>query len=225
MRITLLSDGVSDQSLLPILVWALRQAGLVQDLEPQWADLRNLRVPPVGLVERIRTALELFPCELLFIHRDAEGEDWERRNVEINEAAARVMRSGIGFLHVCVIPVRMQEAWLLIDEQAIRSAAGNPNGSIELALPRLRDLEQCPDPKRILFDLLRRASELNARRVRKLSVSHARRLVVEHIDDFSPLQELPAFVTLQRELGVLVARQAWTLSGSRPRGSQPSPLG
>ena len=29
---------------------------------------------PRGLSERIRAAVELYPCDLLFIHRDAEGE-------------------------------------------------------------------------------------------------------------------------------------------------------
>jgi hypothetical protein len=40
---------------------------------------------------------------------------------------------------VCVVPVRMMEAWLLIDEMAIRRVAGNPNGRIPIELPVLNN--------------------------------------------------------------------------------------
>jgi hypothetical protein len=87
----------------------------------------------------------------------------------------------------------MQEAWLLIDEWALRCAAGNPNGAIPLAMPRVDRLETIPDPKQVLHDLLREASELKGRRRQRFNPrTHAFRLG-ELIGDFAPLRALPAF--------------------------------
>ena len=51
---------------------------------------------------------------------------------------------------VCVVPVRMQEAWLLIDEAALRRAAGDPNGTQPLAMPDVQRLEELADPKQLI---------------------------------------------------------------------------
>jgi hypothetical protein len=42
----------------------------------------------------------------------------------------------------------MTEAWLLADESAIRCAAGNPNGRVNLNLPDLQAIEDLPTPRR-----------------------------------------------------------------------------
>jgi len=205
MRFTLVSDGASDQALLPILVWSLLQAGVTSDLQPRWAEFRHLVKPPVGLVEKIAKALDLYPCDLLFVHRDAENQPAASRKREIGSAIAEVRKRGMNIPHVCVIPVRMQEAWLLFDESAIRKAAGNPNGTVRLNMPRIKEMENIPDPKDRLFEAIRNASELNGRRLRKLSVTQARYRIAEIIDDFSELRVLPAFQAFEAELRVAVA--------------------
>lgn len=209
MRYTLVSDGASDQALMPILEWALRQAGVAADLEAQWADLRNLRHPPIGLRDRIRTALALYPCELLFVHRDEEGQGPAMCMTEINGAIDELRHSETAIPHICVVPVRMQEAWLLIDENAIRTAVGNQYGRVRLPLPRPRDIEDLLDPKEVLFRLLQSASELTGRRLRKLSLARARLRVAELIDDFSRLRALTAFQTFEAELARVVGREHW----------------
>lgn len=83
IRYTLLADGNSDRALLPILTWALRQQGVLQAMVPTWADLGRLRHRPHGLVEQIIATLQLYPCDLLFIHRDAEVEPYDVRRNEI----------------------------------------------------------------------------------------------------------------------------------------------
>jgi hypothetical protein len=94
----------------------------------------------------------------------------------------------------------MQEAWLLFNENALRRAAGCPNGSAPLALPPFARIEQEPDPKAILHHLLRAASGLSGRRAKQFRPQvHAHRLA-ELIDDFSPLRKLPAFQALEEEL-------------------------
>ena len=209
IRYTLVSDGSSDQALMPILDWALRQAGVTADLQGQWAELRNLRHPPVGLRERIRTALDLYPCELLFVHRDGEAQDPNMRKEEIANALTQLGSDGIDVPYVCVVPVRMQEAWLLIDQNAIRMAAGNQYGRAQLPLPRARDLEGIVDPKALLFQLLQTASELGGRRLHKLSLSRARLRIAELIDDFTALRALPAFRLFETDLGEVVVRSHW----------------
>lgn len=209
MRFTLVSDGSSDQALIPMLTWCLREAGVRADLQGVWADFRNLHRPPAGLFSKIRTAVDLYPCELLFVHRDAEGQSWTTRNEEINRTVQELREAGMAVPHVCVIPVRMQEAWLLFSEEAIRRAAGNPNGAVALDLPRLQDVENLPDPKQTLFDLLRVASELNLRRVRRMPVARARLRITELIDDFSPLRALTAFRQLETQIREVSLRCEW----------------
>jgi hypothetical protein len=160
LRYTLLSDGSSDSALIPVLTWLL-QAHLVDcAIQHEWADLR--RVPKSlkdTFSKRIKLAVELYPCELLFIHRDAEKEPRQKRVDEIRKAKEEAGES-VSVPTVCVVPVRMTEAWLLFDETALRRAAANPNGKHPLQLPDLTKLEDKPDPKELLYKLLGEASGL-----------------------------------------------------------------
>ena len=61
LRYTLLSDGSSDQALMPILTWLLRAQGIHGAIQPEWADLRRLPRPPRTLSERISFSLDLYP--------------------------------------------------------------------------------------------------------------------------------------------------------------------
>jgi hypothetical protein len=94
----------------------------------------------------------------------------------------------------------MTEAWLLIDEAAIRSAAGNPRGTTILDLRRLRAIEDKADPKNVLYTALRQACELKGRRLARFSPQDAAGFVAERISDFRPLQCLSAFREFQAEL-------------------------
>jgi hypothetical protein len=206
---TLLGDGASDEVLLRHLAWLIEQT-----LNPristrsQWADLRACRTKPSGLASRIRTALTLYPCDLLFVHRDAESQRPQERYDEIMKA---INQSGSWPPPVvCVVPVRMQEAWLLFDETAIRQAAGNPNGKVKLSLPSPVAVEAIPDPKAVLYERLRMASELTGRRLKKFSEGQAARRVAEYTSDFSPLRQLCAFRRLEDDLRQSLESHGWT---------------
>ncbi|MBI3800779.1 MAG: hypothetical protein HY268_27845 [Deltaproteobacteria bacterium] len=211
LRYTLLTDGSSDRALLPLLTWLLREHGVNFPIQSEWADLRRLPKPPKELSERIKWSIELYPCDLLFVHRDAETGSLASRVEEIHKALEQLA----GAIHwnrdltVCVIPIRMQEAWLLLNEAAIRSAAGNPNGRRPLELPSIKDLEQLPNPKMVLFNLLRQASELYGRRLRSFRVSGRVQRVAEFINDFVLLRALSAFVALEEEIEQVVRKQGW----------------
>jgi hypothetical protein len=196
---TLVGDGGSDRVLLPILTWCLRQNEVTR-IAAQWADFS--RIPrQTSTHEKLRTALELYPCDVLFVHRDAEAQPVALRRDEIAVAVR-----GLRVHHVPVVPVRMTEAWLLADEAAIRKAAGNPNGTADLNLPNLRRLEDLPNPKKVLHDALSTASGLNARRRGQLRVSQQVHMIPNHVDDYSRLAVLTAFRTLQRDIHSLVQR-------------------
>jgi hypothetical protein len=198
IQYTLLSDGSSDQALLPILSFVLRERG-AETVEPQWADIGRLREPPQTLPDRIRAAIDLYPCDLLFVHRDAERVAHGFRRAEIIRA---LDEAGIGVSSVCVIPVRMTEAWLLFDEGAIREAAGRPRGRATLNLPQLRRLEEQANPKASLHQALRDASELRGRRLRDFPVTQRVRRVAELIGDYGALRGLSAFRALEQEVRV-----------------------
>ena len=201
LRFTLVSDGSSDRCLMPILEWLLREVGRVKSVAARWADF-SYGATPRGLSERLDQALRLYPCDVLFVHRDAERQNPALRYEEVTEALAEV--SGVSIPPaICVIPVRMQEAWLLFDESAIRNAAGNPNGRDELALPKLSAIESIPDPKAVLHGLLRQACGLSGRRLKNFAVAKAALLVTQYATDFSKLRALPAFDRLERDISTL----------------------
>lgn len=205
---TLLTDGSSDKVLLPILTWLLREYLTDYAIQSEWANVRGLPKLPkkLSLSDRIKIAIEYYPCDLLFVHRDAEREPRENRVAEIEEA---VKEAGASVPVVCVVPVRMTEAWLLFDEVAIRTAAGNPKGKRSLQLPHKARVEDEPDPKELLYELLREASELGGKRRKKFKANERVHRVAELTDDFSPLQQLYAFQALEADIQQIIQDCGW----------------
>lgn len=208
LRYTLLGDGASDRVLIHPIRWALRVEQVAVETG-RWADLSRLRPRPASLADRIHRAIELYPAELLFVHRDAEGEQREHRLEEIRTAVGATCER-----HVPVVPVRMTEAWLLHDEAAIRRASGNPNGRTDPGLPRPEGVERLSDPKETLRCALLEASELPARRRRRLATRFGdmRARTAELIGDFAPLRAAPAFAALLMDLRAALGE----LGHSRP---------
>lgn len=201
LRYTLVTDGSSDVVLLHHLNWLLRQHTQCA-LLPQWAELRRLPRPPSNLRQRIEVSLDLYPCDLLFVHRDAERGSHEARVAEIHEAIHTLVVPPT----VCVVPVRMVEAWLLFDEAALRAAVGNPHGQRLLDLPPIEGIERLADPKDTLYRLLRDASEFGARRLKRFPVERVIHRLAECLEDFSPLRQLSAFQALEADIRQVVAK-------------------
>ena len=207
IKYVLLSDGSSDKMLMPILDWLLRCQCRTCAIDSQWADLGRLKFPPKKLSDRIRKTLEIYEPDLLFIHRDAENQTFELRQRQIRDALAGLTNP----VAVCVIPIRMQEAWLLFDERAIRKAAENPNGRIALQLPDISRVESLPDPKVVLHSLIKGASGYGGRRLKKLNTKKLAHLVSASIDDFTSLRALSAFEKLETELSAVIEEKGWNL--------------
>ncbi len=189
LSLALLADGAGDRALLPILSWALRSvAPEARFFEPGF-EVRHGELQPE--IERVSRALR---PDILFVHRDAERESLDVRRGEIPMTKDGIVR---------VVPVRMTEAWLLIDEKAIRRAAGNPNGHIHLDIPKVSRLESLPSPKETLRDLLLEASEHESPRRRQRfqrDIGRCVHLVADYTEDFSPLRQLTAYRAFESEL-------------------------
>lgn len=193
VKYTLLADGRSDQSLLPIIQWVIEEH--FPDLSLQSAFAVD-GIPPIsaGLRRRAQAAAALYRGDVLFVHRDAERDGYKVRIAELNEAL-----NGVETVYVPVIPVRMTEAWLLGDESAIRRAAENPRGRVELQLPTRERWESLPDPKAILFGALHRAADRPARR--PIDEHRCRSRVAElTAGGFSHLRSLASFASFENDV-------------------------
>ncbi|MFA7233248.1 MAG: hypothetical protein WC076_03965 [Terrimicrobiaceae bacterium] len=201
-KFTLLADGTSDRALLSVLRWMLSQHHGNLEWIGQTAEVQNLPKKPKGLAGRIRATLELFPADVLFVHRDAEKESPDRRREEIASAFSEV-KVAASPVPIPVIPVRMTESWLLISEAAIRGASGNPGGRIALQVPAIRNLEGIPDPKEVLKNLLIAASELKGRRRKKFHFPEHRARVPDFIEDWSVILQIPSAARVYDDIASL----------------------
>jgi len=202
LRFTLVAEGTSDRVLIPILRWMLLRHHLNFEWMGQFADLHELPKPPRTLPQKIATASELFPADVIFIHRDSDREAPSNRRKEIADAIGSLSTSPARHW-VPVIPVRMTEAWLLVSESALRGASGNPNGRDPLQLPAWQDLEKIPDPKIILQTLLVEASGLSGRRRKKFNFSAQRARIPDFLEAWETLLRLPSAKRLDDEIAAL----------------------
>ena len=200
---TLVSEGSSDRALIPHLTWLLEQNGIEIPIDYKWADFSFVKNKPKGLIEKIKVGFDLYPSDILFVHRDSDRESIKNRKSEIENAVVEVFKDKHP-IYICVIPVRMQEAWLLFDVNAIRRASANPRGRVKLDLPKLKNVEKIADPKSLLNELIQKASELHGRHLRRLNLSHSVSQVSQNITDFSPLRELNAFQILESDIQQVV---------------------
>lgn len=201
LRYILISDGTSDRALLPILNDLLFRCHNLSDIQAERADLACLPSKSLSLAKRILKSIEWYEPDLVFIHRDAERETLKTREMEIAQAIIEVNNSLHGQKqYVKVIPVRMTEAWLIFDEAAIKRAAGNPHLKTKLTLPRLKTVENEPDPKALLERLLKASSGLRGRRLKSFNTRTCIQQIPLFISDFSPLEQLSAYQFLKKQI-------------------------
>lgn len=193
---TLVSEGSSDEALIPIISWAIRQIEADVSLRPQFAGRLSIPDGDNSLQRRAFMALRLYPADLLFVHRDADAVGPEKRVNEIQNAISKLEKVSA----VPIIPVRMTEAWLFLDESAIRKASGNSNGTCDLDLPPVAKWETLADPKERLIRALKTASEKRGRRLQSFDEFAARRRIAELVNTFTPLRQLKSFRQFEERL-------------------------
>ena len=183
---SIVADGGTDRLLVPIIEWAIHRVDpQVEILEPQFRKRRGSVKEGLGK----RDSGDM----LVFVHRDSEGLPLEERLQEFE----RVERPDV----VPVVPVQMSEAWILFDAGAIARAASAP--SAKIVAPRAAELESIANPKQRLDELLvAAAGSPSGRRGRtfKRSLVERRVSVAGYIADYSPLENVPAFIAFQESL-------------------------
>ena len=130
---------------------------------------------------------------LIFFHRDSENSTLQVR--------LRTFDSIIASNIVPVIPIRMSEAWIIFNAEAIARAADFPSSIVDT--PRLPQIESIADPKTRLNELIvQAAGNPTGRRGKKLknSMADKRVAVASYISDYSPLEQLDAFRAFQNAL-------------------------
>jgi hypothetical protein len=191
-----LGDGPSDAPLGRHVEHLASRHGVGLDVVAP--DLRRLQPPPgLQVAARARAVFRFDDAfDLMIVHRDAEGQTTQQRVEEV--------RAGIGAVRqelpcIPVVPIRMTEAWLLVDEAAIRRVAGRPTGREPLALPALVEIEHVPDPKTVLRRALETASGVRGRRLRAFQRDFGaqRRRLLEALDLSGPVTSLSAWRELE----------------------------
>lgn len=192
IRAVFLREGTSDSGIVPHIEAIAADNGIeVSITDP---DLDRLPRPP-GLAVRakLQAVLDLGgQYDLIVVHRDADNRGVAARVDEIRSAVEAVVGAVPA---VPVVPVRMTEAWLLTSESDIRRVAGNPNGRVELGLPKVPSLEGVADPKALLRQVLTTASGLSGRRLDQFGkrFPQHRRQLLERLDRDGPVSRLPSW--------------------------------
>ncbi|MFC5953564.1 hypothetical protein ACFP51_03365 [Streptomyces pratens] len=208
VRSLYLCEGSSDMGLRFHIEAIAAEMG--REIHVTSPDLDRLPTKPGHSVkDKLRAAQRLSDggrtYDLVVIHRDSDREPPDRRRTEIAEAVAAVSP---GLAHVPVIPVRMLEAWLLLDPSAIREVAGNPNGKMALDLPKAAKAESVKDPKWLLKQAIATASEERGRGLQKLQTrfSANRARLLQMLDREGPVKQLASWQSFTNDLHEALSR-------------------
>lgn len=196
-----LREGTSDDGLVPHLSELLIRGGLDQVT----GTARDYKGPIGARLEQV--AAEETVVDIVFVHRDTDGPSDAERRSEIATAVEEI-EDGFQAIVIPVVPIQELEAWLLLDEAAIRHVVGKPSKRAPLNLPKLARVEVTNSPKEILRAALLTASETSGRRLKeeKARFSERRRTLLERLDIDGPIQELRAWQALVRDVDAAVQR-------------------
>ena len=189
-----LCEGSSDTGLIAHLETLLVHFGAQE--ATGMPDTRKGTIP--ARLRQLRTEETGTGIDMVFIHRDSDGPDRNGREREIRRG---VEESGFPHPLIPVIPVQETEAWLLLDEQAIRDVVAS-KGKQSLRLPKPNAIEGTRKPKEILQKALLAASETSGRRLKKEknSFNHHRRVLLQRLDPFGAVRDLPSWQCLERDI-------------------------
>ncbi|HHQ4575230.1 TPA: hypothetical protein ACSPZW_001751 [Aeromonas hydrophila] len=195
----LICEGSSDSSLVEHLESLLIECGATE-VSGDCPDLSRLPNPPGKVVrDMVNAAIKLNPiADIIFIHRDADNAGIEDRLNEIVEHTAHIVDKKI----IPIIPNRMTEAWLLLDEEKLKISAGNAGYNKDLHLPSPITVEKIANPKDFLFNKLREVSELTGRKLERFNkdIYKCRRYLIENLSTDSKVNQVPSYQNLKNKL-------------------------
>ncbi|MGA5648494.1 hypothetical protein [Streptomyces seoulensis] len=205
LRILFTGEGTSDNGLVPHIEMVAAESGVQAVVTaPDFGRLGPAHCHAV--TDKLRTIRNLGDTyDLVIVHRDADRVSPDDRRREVSQAVAMEWP---GHPHIAVVPVRALEAWLLLDESAIRRIAENPNGRMHLDLPKAGAAERVADPKKLLQETLVAASGVSGRRLttfRSRFPRHRHKLL-ESLDPYGPVSQLPSWQTFISDLNTALLR-------------------
>lgn len=195
-QFALIHEGSSDQGLTVALETLLAEAGF--DIVRGEAHLKRGTV--AESLATLATNREFF--NVVFVHRDSDRAGREARVAEVTSAASSVTWAvGDEPRVVPVIPITMTEAWLLLDEAAIRDVCGNSRGTAALGLPKPHEVEGVSDPKKLLFEAMRKAGPQGGRRRgNERDLNRWRARLLERLDVHGPVRNLSGWKALEEDI-------------------------
>lgn len=196
VRFALVREGTSDDGLIPHLRTLLIRAG-AEEATGAGRSYTGSTADKLRSVAAEGEAGET--VDVIFVHRDADSRSSAPRHAEIHGAAAGI--AGLSPV-VGVVPIQAIEAWLILDEDQIRSVVGRPSGRVSLDLPGRSAIERSAAPKGLLAHALLAASEASGRRLKKerSSFSEYRRRLLERLDIEGPVRKPPSWQKLEQDV-------------------------
>jgi len=171
VRSTLVAEGSTDGALGPMLTWLLERHLPQADVETTHVlSMDELSgIAKADLVGRMRRALDHYPCEILFVHRDADSEDDAPRYEEIRRAVAHLAPAPPV---IAVVSIQAVEAWLMFHADALFHAV-RKRARVAFDLPPLRTVQSIAHPKQRFHALLRAAHAETGRAASAFRPHHA----------------------------------------------------
>ena len=194
LRFLLVCEGSSDGALVHHIQRLLIQHGATE------ADGSSSHFG-TSLTEKVKQGLDLSAApDLLFVHRDADhhrdtpAAGAKKRYEEITTS---VQSASYGGPYLGIVPIRMTEAWLLVNEWSIRQVSGKPDSRHDLGLPTVQTVESIANPKNVLKEVLLRAGSPRGSRREKIfrrNFGEHRRQLIESLPVGGPLEHLNSWV-------------------------------
>jgi hypothetical protein len=202
-----IGEGTSDDGLIPhledlcVALGADEVTGTAIDFQRFDKRIGNT------IKEKLNAAIQLEPnANLWFVHRDADSRDPKPR---YDEVSAAIVDCAFSSAWVAVIPVQETEAWLLLDETAIRTIAGRPSGRTPaLNLPNPGQVESKAKPKEFLQETLVRAAGVTGRRLRKFVADFPvhRKLLLQRLPTKGYLEDVTSWRRMRTDLKAAIDR-------------------
>lgn len=133
----------------------------------------------------------------LAVHTDADRDTYQKRmNNKIIPAqnALNELNNDYCKLLTPIIPVRMIEAWMLADKKLLKSEIGTSKSDSELGINR--DPEKIANPKHVIEEAIRIATEHLPRRRQRLSISDLYAIIGDTIS-LTELKKLDSYRKFQ----------------------------
>lgn len=203
--LALYAEGRTDERFLPIVIQrtaeqilTLRGRMTVDILEPMVLGRKVIdhEKHPTYAERVLAAARHTAGYHALILHADADHPTAER-------AMSERIQPGLDLVQqtderVCdqilpLVPIRMTEAWLLADPDALRAVIGTRMDAQALGLPaRSRQVESDPDPKQTLQQVIQTALANRPRRRRRLSLGSLYEPLARQIN-LEQLNMIPAY--------------------------------